>query len=157
VDVATEGYGILATRHHSEFSLEQLVSLEKIKASFFNQRRKDEHLRDFLRRDAKQMLRGITWTEERRFLASIENYFLGRGGIGLTDGELDREVAGLIEHGRDSYWDTPSSELYNHIRTENDPDRIIEILDETKNSLNQHYMNVRRQFKAVQEAIILNT
>ncbi|MDP9051025.1 MAG: hypothetical protein M3O31_09965 [Acidobacteriota bacterium] len=77
--------------------------------------------------------------------------------IGPTDGELDREAAGLIEHGGDKYWDTPSSELYNHIRTENDPERIIETLDETRDSLNLQYMNVRRQFKAVQQAIILNT
>jgi len=141
----------------SELSLKQIASLEKIKKKFVKERERDEYLRDGLRQDAKDVLLSVSWTEERRFLVSIGNYFLGRGGVAPTDHNLDEEVKGLIENGGDSYWDTPSSELYVRIREERDVEKVIELLDKSRNDLNQRYMNVRLRFKQAQLAIISKT
>ena len=140
-----------------QLSLEALQELEKIKQDFLDSRSKDEALRDSLRYDAQEDYQTIRWLEERRFLTSIVYYFLGIGGISPTDSELDNAIESVIEKGGNSYWPTPSMRLYLDIKESRDPDYIIETLDQARARLNQAYMNVRKQFRRVQNAIVMKT
>ncbi len=133
------------------------AALRRIKDKFIRMRRKDEHLRNAIRDDAKEMLIGIAWPEERRFLVSVGHYFLGSPELAPSDRSLDRDVDVAIIRGPNRPWETPSSALYERIRGEHDPECLIELLDSSRNSLNQRYMNVRRQFRSVQRAIIMRT
>jgi hypothetical protein len=138
-------------------SREQVTKLEEIKEEFFSQRQKNEHLRDALRQDAQEMFKAISWREERRFLASVVYYFLGCGGIQPQDSDLDRDIKEVIEKGGTTYLDTPSMRLYNSIREEINEEKLLRLLDESRSSLNQMYMNVRRHFRQVQDQIIMRT
>jgi hypothetical protein len=133
------------------------AALKKIKEKFIRIRRKDEHLRDAIRDDAQELVRGIAWSEERRFLVSIGHYFLDSATVVSSDRSLDWDVDAVIMRGGQSRWRTPTTALYETIREEHDPERLIEFLDASRNSLNQQYMNVRRQFRSVQRAIIMRT
>jgi len=148
---------ILVGRRTKDSSVKLEAALRRTKDEFIRARRKDEHLRGAIRDDAQQMLAEIAWPEERRFLVSIGHYFLGSTAIAPSDRNLDLDVDAIIMRGGGSRWDTPSSALYERVRREYDPARLIELLDVSRNSLNQHYMNVRHQFKNVQHAIIMKT
>jgi hypothetical protein len=149
---------VLARRRAEPPCAKRGVALRKIKARYIRTRRRDEHLRDAIRHDAQQMLAGIAWPEERRFLMSIGHYFLlDTAELVPSDRCLDHDSDAVIARGGDSRWNTPSTALYATVREEHDSERLIELLDGSRNSLNQHYMNVRRQFRNVQRAIIMKT
>jgi hypothetical protein len=148
---------VLARRRAEPSRAKREVALRRIMAKYIKTRRKDEHLRDAIRHDAQQMLAGIAWPEERRFLVSIGHYFLDSATLLPNNRSLDHDVDAVIARGGDSRWNTPSMALYETVREEHDPERVIALLDASRNSLNQHYMNVRRQFRNVQRAIIMKT
>src|SRR5258708_21615718 len=87
------------SRKDKDFTIEQVASLRAIKEEFLRKRQQDEFLRDAMRQDAKQMFATITWSEERRFLASVAYYFLGRTAIAPSDRDLDRAIGAVIEQG----------------------------------------------------------
>jgi hypothetical protein len=155
------GWGDGAFLHmhqEAQLSLEQLASLERLRDAFAQKRQKDEILRDSLRQDAEQMLARVKWAEERRFLASVGDYFLGEGlPPALTERAVQRQVETLMRRGGDSYWDSPSSELEVELRETTDLRKAIKKLDAMRNKLNQRYMNVRHGFKAVQHEIVERT
>jgi hypothetical protein len=147
----------LASQDNGDESLkiEQMTTMRKLKESFLQRRRQDEFLRDALRRDGQGMFTAIKWPEERRFLASVAYYFLGSEGIAPSDEYVDRNVQEVLERGGDRCWDTPSTRLYKAIQDEHSIDRLTQLLDESRNSLNQSYMNVRRHYRQVQQVRIL--
>jgi hypothetical protein len=149
--------GLLAGQRTKDSPAKREVALRKTKELFIRKRRKDEHLRNAIYDDAQEMLAGIVWPEERRFLVSVGHYFLGPATMRPSDRSLDRDVDAVILRGGDSRWETPTTELYETIREEQSPKCLIELLDASRNSLNQKYMNVRRQFRNVQRAIIMRT
>jgi hypothetical protein len=151
VEVASE----VSSNSGEPLKIEQMTTMRKLKEGFMQRRRRDEFLRDALRREAQDIFTRIKWSEERRFLASVSYYFLGSGGIAPSDEYLDRDVQEVIERGGNTCWDTPSTKLYKAIQEEHSPDRVIEFLDESRNSLNQLYMNVRHHYSRVQQEIIL--
>ena len=140
-----------------ELSLEALQKLENIKDEFLQLRTKDEALRDSLRQDAKEDLQNIKWLEEQRFLVSLIYYFLGIRGIAPTENTIDYDIRAVIEKGGIPHWETPSTRLYLDIRKSYDLNFIIEKLDESRTDLNQKYMNVRRQFRIVENTILMKT
>jgi hypothetical protein len=138
-------------------TMEELRRLGEIKDAFLTRRRQDEHLRDAVRQDAQGMLMGITWPEERRFLAPAAYYFLGTEGVQPRATDIDTDVAAVLEQGGNRHWDTPSARLYHEMQAEHDPERLLEITDRARNSLKQSYMNVRRHFRIVQQDIVTTT
>lgn len=140
-----------------ELSLEALQKLANIKDEFLKLRTKDEGLRDSLRQDAQEIFKGIKWSEEKRFLTSVIYYFLGNRGISPTDEIIDREIEGVIEKGGKTIWDSPSTQLYKKIKESRDLNFIIEKLDESRIELNQSYMNVRKHYIRVKNAVLMET
>lgn len=148
----------LYMRQEARLSLEQLAELERLRDAFAQKRQRDEIVRDSLRQDAEQMLARVQWAEERRFLASIGDYFLGEDlAPALTKRAVQKQVETLMLRGGDSYWDSPSSELEVELRETTDLRKAIQKLDAMRNRLNQRYMNVRHGFKSVQHEIIKRT
>jgi hypothetical protein len=142
---------------HPEYSIEVLQELEEIKTEFLNLRRKDEGLRDSLRQDAQEDFTRIQWVEEKRCLTSIIYYFLGEGGIAPDDTDLDNEIEEVIQQGGTRYWDTPSIRLYLDIQDSRNPEEIVEKIDDAREKLNQRYMNIRKQYRRVQNVLVLET
>jgi len=130
---------------------------EMIKNHFLNRRMKDESLRDSLRYEARDIFASIRWKEERRFVALVAYYFLGRGGIAPTAAELDLDIESVMEQGAVRKWDTPSIRTYLQIKGSSDVEEVLERLDDVRNSLNQAFMNARLAFKAVERAIVQQT
>ena len=120
-------------------------------------RMKDEGLRDALRNEAQQVFGQIRWPEEKRLLASIMYYFLGKGAIAPTEENLDCDIQGVIDTGGISQWDTPSMKLYLDISRSENPAEILELLDDARHGLNQRYMNIRLHYRRVQHKLIMET
>lgn len=131
--------------------------LDKLKREFLEARMKDEGLRDDLRNEAQQVFSQIKWPEEKRLLASIVYYFLGTEAIAPTDDELDRDIQDVIDKGGPSHWDTPSIRLYQSIRQSENPEEILDLLDEARHGLNQRHMNIRLHYRRVQHELIMET
>jgi hypothetical protein len=133
------------------------LKLDNIKREFLEKRKADEWLRDALRNEAQELFGKIHWPEERRLLASIMYYFIGRGAIAPSDEDLDQDIQGVIAVGGVSRWDTPSMWLYLQIREKQRPDEIMKLLDDERNNLNQKHMNVRILYRRVQHELAMKT
>jgi hypothetical protein len=95
--------------------------------------------------------------QERRFLTAVGDYFLGGHGVPMTETQRAYQLAALLERGGDIYWRTPSSKVYLAVCDLDELPEVIAKLDQARNDLNQHYMNVRTSFKSVQHAILSKT
>ncbi|PYT70746.1 MAG: hypothetical protein DMG39_14850 [Acidobacteria bacterium] len=116
----------------ASLNVEQMAMIRRIKEHFMQKRRTDEHLRDALRQDAQDVFTSIQWNEERRFVASVAYYFLGIAGTSPTDEQLDRDIKSVMADGGKKTWATPSTEIYTLIKDEHSPERLIQILDESR-------------------------
>jgi hypothetical protein len=153
VDLASDSF----SNADGSLTMEQMTILRQLKEDFLKSRARDEFLRDSLRREAQDMFTNVEKPQERRFLASVAYYFLGSEGIAPRDESVDLDVEEIIRRGGITCWNTPSTRIYQAIRDERDLSRLIQLLDESRDSLNQKYMNVRRRFRQVQEEIINKT
>lgn len=141
----------------SPLTKKQLISLGRLRDSFGKKRQKDERLRDSLRQDARQLLMRISWEEEQVFLTALGDYFLGDDRIPLTPHESALQVRHILDRGGDSYWRTPSSEIYFELCESTDLSEVLVFLDKMRHSLNERYMNVRAAFKGVHHVVIERT
>jgi hypothetical protein len=138
-------------------NVRQLAALDKMMAAYARKRRKDERIRDGIRQDARQILTMVSRTEERRFLTAVGDYFLGDHTVPMTETQRAYQVAALLERSGDSYWRTPSSQVYLAICDLDELTEVVAKLDHARNDLNQRYMNVRTSFKNVQHAVLSKT
>jgi hypothetical protein len=140
-----------------EYSIDALKELEKIKTEFLDLRREDEILRYGLRQDAQEDFTKIQWIEEKRCLTSIIYYFLGEGSITPEDSDIDSDIEEVDQQGGIRYWNTPSISLYHDIQNLKDPEEILQKIDDARNELNQRFMNIRKQYRKVQNVLVLKT
>ena len=100
--------------------------IEETKEIFFTDRKKEMHIRDWLRRDSQSLLLCVKQKEEKRFLYLLINYFV-RDGMDDKDPVwwLDAKIAKIEEVGGFTFFSSPSLALGYRLKSAKDPGQVV--------------------------------
>jgi hypothetical protein len=154
-----QGEWFVGDKDFREGSPEFSDHLQSLKRTFLEKREEREAIRNLVRHDAHKILAAVKQTEERQFLLSLIDYFIGDNerpylpDANYYDALLER----IQELGGTMALRTPSSELANKISDVQDPNELRELFRDALASLNQRFVNVCSEFTRLHLAIIVGT
>ena len=108
--------------------------IEETKEIFFTDRKKEQHIRDWLRRDSQSLLLCVKQREEKRFLYLLVNYFMRDRMDDKNPVWLDSQIARIEKEGGFIYFSSPSLELGYRLKSAKDPRQVVKYaLDDLDN------------------------